>query len=100
MRLFEINGQHTQFPVYVKLSGLFRKNELPTLCRQAIEASPDKKLDTRQLATAVMLAKGWDATDKALRVSVGVRITHSLTMLAKRGKFRREGHRAGVNVWA
>ena len=63
-------------------------------------ASPEGQLDTRQLAQAVMLAKGWDATDKVLAVSVSHRITNILGTAARTGKFRRAGKRGGANVWA
>jgi len=100
IRLFEVNGETTQFPVYIQLKRMFAKGELPRLCREAIEASPERQLDTRQLAQAVMVAKGWDATDKALAVSVAARIIHVLSAAARTGKFRKAGRRGGVNVWA
>ena len=100
IRLFEMNGEHSQFPVYVQMKRMFVKGELPKLCREAIEASPEGQLDTRQLAQAVMLAKGWDATDKVLAVSVSYRITHVLATAARTGKFRRSDKQGGVNVWA
>lgn len=99
IRLFEMNGEATQFPVYVQLKRMFAKGELPRLCREAIEASPERQLDTRQLARAVMLAKGWDATDKALSVSVSYRVTHVLGTAARIGKFSKSGRRAGANLW-
>lgn len=99
IRLFEINGEVSQFPVYVQMKKMFAKGELPKLCREAIEASPEGQLDTRQLARHVMQAKGWDATDKVLAVSVSVRITHVLTAAERTGKFRRAGKRNGANVW-
>lgn len=99
IRLFEMNGETTQFPVYVQLKRMFAKGELPRLCREAIEASPEGQLDTRQLCTAVMLAKGWDGTDKALAVSVSYRITNVIGTAARTGKFQRAGRRAGVNIW-
>lgn len=99
IRLFEMNGEHSQFPVYVQMKRMFTKGELPRLCREAIEASPEGQLDTRQLANAVMLAKSWDATDKALAVSVSYRITHVLGTAAQTGKFGKAGKRNGANLW-
>src|SRR4051812_41350589 len=99
IRLFELNGETTQFPVYIQLKRMFAKGELPRLCREAIEASPERQLDTRQLATAVMVAKGWDATDKVLAVSVAGRIIHVPDAAARTGKFRKAGRRSGVNLW-
>ena len=55
--------------------------------------------DPSNHAQAVMLAKGWDATDKAMVTSVSYRITHVLTAAERTGKFRRVGKRAGANLW-
>jgi len=33
-----VNGEATQFPVYIQLKKMFSKGELPKLCREAIEA--------------------------------------------------------------
>lgn len=100
MRLFEVNGERTEFPVYVQLKRLFSRGELPRLCREALEASPDSELDTRQLAAHVMAAKGWETTDKALATSVAFRVTQTMDEHWRRtGTVRKVGKRAGVNVW-
>jgi hypothetical protein len=100
MRLFEVNGERTEFPVYVQLKRLFSRGELPRLCREALEASPEGELDTRQLAAHVMAAKGWETTDRALTTSVTFRVSQTMDEHSKRtGKVRKAGKRAGVNVW-
>jgi hypothetical protein len=100
LRLFEVNGERTEFPVYVTLKRMFSRGELPRLCREALEASPERELDTRQLAAHVMAAKGWETTDKALTISVTHKVTHAMDELWRRtGKVRKAGKRAGVNVW-
>jgi len=59
IRLFQTKrDETTQFPVYVKLSKLFHRGELTGLCADALHAAPDGALDTRELAAAVMTAKG------------------------------------------
>ena len=100
LRLFEVNGERTEFPVYVTLKRMFSRGELPRLCREAVEASPDGELDTRQLASHVMAAKGWETTDRALTTSVTFRVSQTMDEHWKRtGKVRKVGKRAGVNLW-
>src|SRR4051794_36517141 len=63
IRLFETKrDETTAFPVYVKLGGLFRRNELPRLCAEALRASPEGEMDSRQIAAAVIATKGLDAS--------------------------------------
>ena len=101
IRLFQIGPTTTQFPVYVKLGRLFQRNELPELIRRALRAAPDGSLDTRELALAITAAKGWDASDKALAVSVGAKLVPTLSERRRRhGDFVSVGKRDGVNVWS
>jgi hypothetical protein len=101
IRIFQTKrDETTQFPVYMKLGKMFRRNELPTLIRDALQSAPEHALDTRELALAIMAAKGWDATDKALAVSVGARVVQTLSERKRRsGDILSAGKRAGVNVW-
>jgi hypothetical protein len=101
IRLFETTrDETTQFPVYARLAKIFARGELLRLCREAIGASPDGALDTRQLAAHVMAAKGFDATDKALAVSITAKVTQTMDEAARRRRtFERAGKRSGVNVW-
>lgn len=57
----------------MNFAGLFSRRELPELCRQAFQAA-DGPLDTSEVATYAMLAKGMDATDKHLRKAVTLKI--------------------------
>ena len=100
LRLFETKrDETTQFPVYIKLNTLFRRNELAGLCEAALQDAPEATLDTREIAAAVMAAKGWDAADKALVVSVARSVNATLSERKRRGIVRMVGKRNGVNVW-
>ncbi len=101
IRLFETQRDATtQFPAYIKLNRLFRRGELTSLCTDALHAAPEGTLDTRELAAAVMNAKGWDGADKALSVSVARNVVHTLDEARRRKRgFEKVGKRDGVNVW-
>ena len=57
-------------------------------------------MTTRELAEAVIRAKGWDEQDKVLRSAIAYRLIQALNMQAKRGKVARLGKRRGVAVWS
>ncbi|MCW2282488.1 hypothetical protein M2323_000005 [Rhodoblastus acidophilus] len=97
LRLFELNGEPEQFPVYVEVRHLFKRGEIVKLCRAAL--SQEGPLDTRELALRVVRAKGLDEGDKVLRKSVSFRIVQALSMAAKRGTVGDIGKRKGVRVW-
>lgn len=98
LRLFELNGAHEVFPVHMDLSRLFKRFEIGRLCHDALAAAPDG-LDTRELALAVIRAKGMDEGDAVLRKAVGYRIVQALRMQELRGRVRGVGKRKGVRVW-
>ena len=56
-------------PVYMGLTRLFRRGEITGLALEALRAAPDG-LDTRELATAVMRAKGFDVDERVFRNSL------------------------------
>jgi hypothetical protein len=85
IRLFEVNGETKQFPAYVMLKQMFPRGDLARLCKEALAASEDS-MDTRQLALHVMAEKGWDASDRALAVSVAKRIVTTLDELSRRNR--------------
>lgn len=99
IRLFEIGGEHQQFPAYVRLSTIFKRGELFRFCQEAIGASPDGTADTRQIAAHIIAAKGWDASDRALAVSVGHSVVTTLGERYRRGLAQKVGKRNGANVW-
>ncbi|TAL78093.1 MAG: hypothetical protein EPN75_11685 [Beijerinckiaceae bacterium] len=98
MRLFELNGAVEVFPVHADTSRLFRRGEITRICKEALAAAPEG-LDTRELARAVIRAKGLDETDAVLRKAVAFRVVQSLSMQWKRGGVGSGGKRGGVRVW-
>ena len=97
IRLFEINGEARQFPVYADIGRLWKRGEMVTVCREAL--AKEGPLDTRELAVRVLRAKGMDEADKVLRHAVAFRIVQALEIAAKRGTIGNGGKRKGVRVW-
>ncbi|QXX75350.1 hypothetical protein [Methylovirgula sp. HY1] len=98
LRLFELNGAHEVFPVHADVTRLFRRGEMVRLCKDALAGAPEG-LDTRELARAVIIAKGLDAEDAVLRKAVAYRIVQALTGQWQRGGLTSGGKRQGVRVW-
>lgn len=98
LRLYEMDGERSEFPAYVDVSRLFKRGEMVTLARAAL--AEEGPLDTRELALRVIRAKGLDAEDTVLRTSVALRLVQALSIAVKRGTIGDAGRRAGVRVWA
>ena len=98
LRLFELNGDHEVFPVHMDLNRLFKRGEIIAISKQALEAAPEG-LDTRELALAVIRAKGMDEGDAVLRKAINYRIVQAMRMQEMRGKVSSSGTRKGVRVW-
>ncbi|MEX0751607.1 MAG: hypothetical protein WD073_01600 [Xanthobacteraceae bacterium] len=98
LRLFEVGGERTQFPVHMGLARLFERGELFGLCKTALETAPEG-LDTRQLALSIIQAKGLNETDKVLRQAVAYSIVNVMRRQAARGSVLAGQKRKGVRVW-
>lgn len=97
IRLFEAAAAPADVRVYQDIHRLFRRGELVTLCKAALaEHGP---LDTRELSTQVVRAKGFDEADKELRKAIAYKIVQALRMQLKRGTIGAEGKRNNVWVW-
>jgi hypothetical protein len=96
LAMFEAPEGRTQFPVYMDTLRLFKRGEISTICKGALKDGP---LDTRELALAVIKAKGMDAKDAVLRKSIAYRIVQAMTMQAKRRKLTMLPKRKGVRMW-
>ncbi len=81
IRLFEAPEAGAQFPMHQNLDRLFKRREIGALCAEALQAGPQS---TRELALAVIRAKGFDETDRHLRSAVAYRIVQALRMQEKR----------------
>ncbi|WP_442754489.1 hypothetical protein ACNHKD_16065 [Methylocystis sp. JAN1] len=98
LRMFEINGEHEVFPVHMDLARLFKRGEVFRICQAALEAAPEG-LDTRELALAVIRAKGMDEGDAVLRKAINYRIVQAMRMQELRRRVSGAGKRKGVRVW-
>jgi hypothetical protein len=96
LAMFEAPEGRTQFPVYMDTLRLFKRGEIVTICKAALKGGP---LDTRELALAVIKAKGMDSKDAVLRRSIAFRIVQAMSLQAKRGKVTKAAKRKGVRMW-
>lgn len=98
--LYEATGDEPPaFPVHMDLSRLFKRFELWRLCEAALKAAGEPQT-TRELARAVIKAKGWNVEDAPLRKAVAYRIVQALTAQAKRGRVGSPGRRGNVRLWS
>ena len=99
LALYEVSPTtQTRFPAYAHLSRLFAYGEMFKLCKAAL-AEAGKPLTTREIALAVIRAKGWDEGDAQLRKAVAYRLIQNLTRAAIQGRIRDAGKRNGVRIW-
>lgn len=98
IRIFEVNGEPSEFPAYVEIHRLFKRGEMTAICKAAL--AQEGPLDTRELALRVIRAKGLDEGDKALRQTIALRIVQALRLQAKRGIVTSLGKSRGVMVWS
>lgn len=82
LAMFEAPEGRTQFPIYMDTLRLFRRGEIVTICKAAL--AEEGSLDTRELASRVVKAKGVNAEDAVLRRSVAFRIVQARRLQMKR----------------
>ncbi len=97
IRIFAASGKPSDIAKYIDSYRLFRRGEPWAICSAALAKSGS--LDTRELARALMAAKGMDLGDAVLTKGLTNRLIHSLRMQEHRGRVKREGKRKGVTVW-
>jgi hypothetical protein len=97
IRIFEASGRPSDIARYVDTYRLFKRGEPWAICNAAL--AKHGPLDTRELALALMAAKGMDTRDTVLAKGLTNRLIHSLRMQEQRGRVRRDGKRKGVTVW-
>jgi hypothetical protein len=96
LAMFEAPEGRTQFPVYMDTLRLFKRGEIVAICKEALKNGP---LDTRELALAVIDAKGMDGKDAVLRRSIAFRIVQAMNLQAKRRTVTALTKRKGVRMW-
>ncbi|MGE0280079.1 MAG: hypothetical protein AB7P20_05630 [Rhizobiaceae bacterium] len=95
--IFEASGDPKGFPAYVDVHHLFKRGEAVAICKRALADGP---MDTRQLALAVIKAKGLDHGDKVLAKSIGYKLIHALRLQARSGKLIAKGRYKAARIWS
>ena len=98
LHLFEVNGEPQQFPLPMSIARMFKRGEIFGYCKTALAMTP-AGLDTRELALAVIRAKGLDSADGVLRNAIAASVISVLVMRAKRGQIVKGAKRKGVVMW-
>ncbi len=96
--MFELNGEAEIYPTRMDISRVFKRGEMFRLANVALADAPNG-LDTREVALAVIRAKGLDERDALLRKTINYRVSQALRMRCLRGHIANGGRRKGVRVW-
>jgi len=95
LRLFELCGDSAEFSTYINLNRVPRRGDVTNTCMAPLEV--EGPLDTRELTSRVMDAKGLNRDDWILAQAILLRIVQTLRMNALRGGgARRSERRKGV----
>ncbi len=98
LELFERSGEPKAYPSRMSIIRLFKRGEVFSICKSALADAPNG-LDTRELALAVIRAKGMDEADAVLRKAVAYSIINVMRQQFRRGRIAALGMRRGVRVW-
>jgi hypothetical protein len=96
IRIFSASGSPKAMSRYVDSYRLFNRGEPWAICSAALANGPKT---TKELALAMMAAKGMDIGDHVLAKGIGGRLIHSLRMQERRKRVMRQGKRVGQIVW-
>jgi hypothetical protein len=84
LQLFERDGIPNAYPSRMSLIRVFRRGEIFAICKIALARTP-AGMDTRELALAVLTAKGMDTQDAVLRKAVAYSIINVMRQQFRRG---------------
>jgi hypothetical protein len=98
LELFGRGDVPIAYPSRLSIVRMFKRGELLALCRTSLAEAPEG-LDTRELARAVIHAKGMDENDSVLRKAIGFRIVQVMLRQAARGLVTGAVKRKGMRVW-
>src|ERR1700730_17250723 len=98
LELFERNGEAAAYPSRMSIVRMFKRGELFALCKAVFIEAPEG-LDTRELARAVIRAKGMNEADTVLRKAIGFRVVQVMLRQELRGTVLGAAKRKGVRVW-
>ncbi|QBR70904.1 hypothetical protein CU048_05990 [Beijerinckiaceae bacterium] len=98
LELLERESLPNAYPSRLSIARTFKRGELFALCRAALAETPEG-LDTRELARAVIRARGMDENDTVLRKAIGFRIVQAMLRQEMRGLITGAGKHKGARVW-
>ena len=81
---------------YARRTRYFARNELSRLCMDALRAADGKLITTDEIAGRIIEAKGFDATDAALRKAISEQALTVMRSFRKRGTVEQIGLGRGV----
>ena len=97
--IFETEGGvPIEFVDGIGVRNLFKRGEVWTIARKALEGAPDG-LSTRQLANTCLTEKGYNADDPALRRAMVADIIVIMRKRQRRREVVRQEERKGSVVW-
>ena len=82
LELYEVEDEPPKFPAHMNLSRLVPRWKLS----QAVLEAAGKSMTTREWASHVIAAKGWNADGKPLLTASTYRLVQGLTMQCNRGR--------------
>jgi hypothetical protein len=94
--IFGASYEGTATRPYVNLAGLFKRGEMVAIAKAALADGPQ---NTRQLAGAVLKAKGLDPGDRVLAKAISHRLIHGLRIQARGGKIVGVGRHKAARIW-
>lgn len=94
--IFEATGEREGLQPYTDVYRLFARGEQWRICKEVLAEGPK---DTRELALAIMKAKGLDLNDLEIAKSLTGRLIHALRMQHKRGNLEMVGKRKARMTW-
>ena len=100
LELLGRDGASNIYPSRLSIVRMFERGEIFCLCNNAALAAAPEGLDTRELALAVIRAKGLDERDSVLRRAINYRIIQVMLRQEMRGRITGAGKRKGLRVWA
>lgn len=98
LEIFEKGSELAAYPSHLSIARMFKRGELFELCKTAL-AEAHEGLDTRELACAVIRAKGMDPADGVLRKAIGFKIVRTMLRQQMRGQVQSTGKRKGTMMW-
>lgn len=92
------SGEGPKPTAYMNLSRLFPRNELPKLCKAALE-NATAPISTKAIAAYVIEAKGLDGGDRHLRKAIAYKVIQLMRRWERERRTVRTGKAGTAVVW-